>query len=87
MLKKLKAEGISILVSTPYMDEASMCDRIALIQDGAFMKLDSPENIVNEFDHELWAVQSTEMSKLLKDLRANAETMISVASKTPVASF
>lgn len=73
MLKKLKAEGISILVSTPYMDEASMCDRIALIQDGAFMKLDSPENIVNEFDHELWAVQSTEMSKLLKDLRANTD--------------
>lgn len=71
MLKKLKQEGISILVSTPYMDEASLCDRIALIQDGEFMKIDTPQNIVNEFNHELWAVQSENMSKLLKDLRAN----------------
>jgi len=44
MLKKLKKEGVTILVSTPYMDEASLCDRIALIQDGAFMKIDTPEN-------------------------------------------
>lgn len=71
MLKKLKKEGITILVSTPYMDEASMCDRIALIQEGAFMKIDTPQNIVNEFSHVLWAVQSKEMSRLLKDLRAN----------------
>lgn len=71
MLKKLKKEGITILVSTPYMDEASMCDRIALIQDGAFMKMDTPKNIVSEFSHELWAVQSADMSRLLKDLRAN----------------
>lgn len=73
MLKKLKKEGISILVSTPYMDEASMCDRIALIQDGAFMKIDTPENIVNEYRQELWALKSDNMSKLLKDLRANPE--------------
>ena len=71
MLKKLKQEGISILVSTPYMDEASLCDRIALIQEGKFMKIDTPQNIVDEFNHELWAVQSENMSKLLKDLRAN----------------
>ncbi len=79
MLKKLKKEGITILVSTPYMDEASLCDRIALIQDGAFMKIDTPENIVNAFDQELWAVRSLEMSNLLKDLRANTEIKSSFA--------
>jgi len=73
MLKKLKKEGITILVSTPYMDEAGMCDRIALIQDGAFMKIDTPENIVDAYDQTLWSVKSAEMSKLLKDLRSNAE--------------
>lgn len=71
MLKKLKQNGISILVSTPYMDEASLCDRIALIQEGEFMKIDTPQHIVNEFSHELWAIKSKNMSKLLKDLRAN----------------
>jgi len=79
MLKKLKKEGITIMVSTPYMDEASLCDRIALIQDGAFMKIDAPENIVNAFDQKLWAVRSAEMSRLLKDLRANAEIKSSFA--------
>ena len=79
MLKKLKKEGITILVSTPYMDEASLCDRIALIQDGAFMKIDTPENIVSAYDQELWSVRSTEMSSLLKDLRANAEIKSSFA--------
>ena len=73
MLKKLKEEGITILVSTPYMDEASLCDRIALIKDGAFMKIDTPENIVKDYTQVLWAVRSTDMSKLLKDLRANPE--------------
>jgi len=73
MLKKLKNEGITILVSTPYMDEARQCDRIALIQDGKFMKIDTPENIVKAYDQELWAVKSSDMSKLLKDLRANQE--------------
>lgn len=73
MLKKLQNRGITILVSTPYMDEANLCDRIALIQDGAFMKIDTPENIVAAYDQELWAVKSDDMSKLLKDLRANQE--------------
>jgi len=73
MLKKLKKEGITILVSTPYMDEASMCDRIALIQDGTFMKIDTPSAIVEDYKQVLWAVKGDEMSKLLRDLRANPE--------------
>ncbi len=79
MLKKLKKEGVTILVSTPYMDEASMCDRIALIQDGEFMKIDTPENIVDDFNQTLWAVQSNMMSRLLKDLRAKPEVKSSFA--------
>lgn len=69
MLKKLKQQGITILVSTPYMDEASLCDRIALIQNGQFMKIDTPRNIINQFSETLWAIKSDNMSKLLTDLR------------------
>jgi ABC-type multidrug transport system ATPase subunit len=71
ILKKLKAQGITILVSTPYMDEASLCDRIALIQKGKFLSIDTPRNIVNQYKNQLWAVRSTNMSKLLNDLRSN----------------
>lgn len=74
MLKNLKAQGITILVSTPYMDEASLCDRIALIQNGQFLKIDTPKNIVNQYENKLWAVQSDNMYKLLIDLRANELT-------------
>jgi len=72
MLRKLKKEGISILVSTPYMDEAGQCDRIALIQDGRFLKIDTPQNMVSDFGGDLWAVQSDAMSRLLTDLRKHA---------------
>lgn len=69
MLKKLKAQGITILVSTPYMDEASLCDRIALIQNGQFLKIDTPKNIVKQYKNKLWSAKSDNMSKLLSDLR------------------
>src|ERR1035437_1755718 len=74
MLKNLKAQGITILVSTPYMDEASLCDRIALIQNGQFLKIDTPKNIVSQYENKLWAVESNNMHKLLLDLRANEMT-------------
>jgi ABC-2 type transport system ATP-binding protein len=73
MLQRLKEQGISILVSTPYMDEASLCDRIALIQEGKMLKTDTPKNIVKDFDRALWSVQSDTMSRLLNDLRLNDE--------------
>lgn len=69
MLIKLKAQGITIIASTPYMDEAIRCDRIALIQDGEFLKVDTPQNIIAEYPHTLWSVLATQMHKLLKDLR------------------
>lgn len=69
MLFKLKSEGITILVSTPYMDEASLCDRIALIQNGEFLQIDTPSNMIDNYDKILWSVQSDKMSQLLRDLR------------------
>lgn len=69
MLKRLKTQGITILVSTPYMDEAVLCDRIALIQDGRFLSIETPAEIVRQFKGTLWAVRSERMSVLLKDLR------------------
>ena len=69
MLKRLKEQGITILVSTPYRDEASLCERIALIQDGEIMSIDTPDNITKQFPDKLFAIRSDDMSKLLKDLR------------------
>lgn len=71
MLQRLKAQGITILVSTPYMDEASLCDRIALMKDGRFLTTDTPQNIVKHYSGALWSIRSSKMSQLLKDLRAN----------------
>lgn len=71
MLKRLKAKNISILVSTPYMDEASMCDRIALIQNGNIMSVDTPQNIIESFPAELFAAKAKDIYKLLKDFRAD----------------
>lgn len=69
MLKQLQNEGITILVSTPYMDEAALCDRVALIQNGKFLSIDTPEGTVSQFKKPLWAVKSDNMYKLQQDLR------------------
>jgi ABC-type multidrug transport system ATPase subunit len=69
MLKRLRNHGISILVSTPYMDEAGMCDRIAFMQNGRFLEIDTPANIIRGFKKPLWAVRGDRMSQLLSDLR------------------
>lgn len=69
MLKRLKEQGITILVSTPYMDEATLCDRIALIREGEFLKIDTPEQIVKQFTEIIWAVSGDNMFHLLTELR------------------
>lgn len=74
MLKRLQNRGISILVSTPYMDEAKLCDRIALIQKGRILQIDTPQNIIGKFTMNLFAVHSPEMYKLLMDLRTYPKT-------------
>lgn len=74
MLKNLKKQGITILVSTPYMDEAALCDRVALIQSGKIMSINTPGNIVKQFKGQLWAVRSADMYCLLKDLKHFSNT-------------
>jgi len=71
MLKRLKAQGITILVSTPYMDEASLCDRIALIQKGNIMSVDTPQNVIGNFPTTLFAAKAKDLYKLLKDFRSD----------------
>ena len=53
MLQKLKSEGITIVVSTPYMDEAMMCDRIAMIQKGSIMTIDTPQGIIDKMPQKI----------------------------------
>ena len=74
MLKRLKAEGISILVSTPYMDEAALCDRVALIQEGTILGIDEPGHFVDRYEKKIWAVRSKDMYRLLQDLRKRPDT-------------
>jgi len=69
MLKSLKQQGITILVSTPYMDEASLCDRVALIQNGGILSVDTPEGVIASFKHPLVAVKDNNMLQLLNDLK------------------
>lgn len=71
MLRRLKENfNLSIIVSTPYMDEAMQCDRIGLIQNGQFLMTDTPQGIIDRYTARLWAVRSDHMHRLLSDLRA-----------------
>jgi ABC-2 type transport system ATP-binding protein len=69
MLKGLKQQGITILVSTPYMDEADLCDRVVLIQNGGLLSINTPAGIIKDFSRPLWAVKSSHMLHLLNELR------------------
>lgn len=68
MLKNLQEQNITILVSTPYMDEAVLCDRIALMQEGQLLAIDTPKQIVASYPYDLFAVGAENMSKLLKSI-------------------
>lgn len=70
MLYRLRKQGITILVSTPYMDEAGLCDRIALIDGGRFLQVDTPAGIIGRYPETLWAVAGTPMPALLDKLRS-----------------
>ena len=69
MLGRLKEQGIIILVSTAYMDEASRCDRIALIREGEFIANNTPQGIIDDYSGVLWSVEGSRMSALLSTLR------------------
>ncbi|MBB3056385.1 ABC transporter ATP-binding protein [Mucilaginibacter gotjawali] len=69
MLHRLKLQGITILVSTAYMDEASLCDRVALIQKGEILSINTPEGIIDQFEKPLWAIKANEMYKLMNAIK------------------
>jgi ABC-2 type transport system ATP-binding protein len=79
MLKRLKLEGITIVVSTPYMDEATMCDRIALIQSGRILSIDTPQNIIGSYPDPLYALKADSMFALLRTLPEYHKTINSYA--------
>ena len=70
MLKRLQKKDITILVSTPYMDEAALCDRIALIQNGQILQIDTPEAIVKQYPKTIYNVSASNMYQLIESLKA-----------------
>ncbi len=74
MLKKLRDQGITIIVSTPYMDEAALCDRVALMDRGQLMAVDAPANIIRAFGQPLFAVKSDKMFPLPQALAVIEQT-------------
>jgi len=73
MLKGLKQQGITILVSTSYMDEASLCDEVALIQSGKILQINSPQNIIQQFGRKIIAAKSNNMLQLLSEVKQLAD--------------
>ena len=69
MLHRLKEQGITILVSTPYMDEANLCDKVALLQKGEMLSINTPAGIVADFKKPLWAIKADDMYGLLKTIK------------------
>jgi len=69
MLRKLKEYNITIIVSTPYMDEAMRCNRVALIQNGSILSIDDPQKIKEGFSRKLFSVRAPEKFKLINVLR------------------
>lgn len=73
MLKRLKEGGLTILVSTAYMDEATLCDRVALIQEGRIMQIDTPDKVIGNFAKPLYSVMDDKVHLLLGFLRGLPE--------------
>ena len=79
MLQRLKSQHITIIVSTPYMDEANLCDRIALILDGNILSVDTPANIIRSYPDTLYAVKADQMHSLLNVLKQSDKVSSSYA--------
>jgi ABC-type multidrug transport system ATPase subunit len=75
MLGKLREHNITIIVSTPYMDEAIRCDNVALIQNGRILSIDTPQKIREGFTRKLFMVKAAEKYRLITTLRKNREVL------------
>ncbi len=80
MLHRLKAQGLTILVSTPYMDEATLCDRIALIHSGEILSVDTPQQLMNSFPEDLWTVRTSSTLYITAQKLKQFDKLISVNS-------
>lgn len=69
MLSRIREEGITIIVSTPYMDEAQLCDRVGLLQNGKLLTINSPEGIIQAYPKDILSIQSDNLYSMLMDLR------------------
>ena len=69
MLKKLKEQNLTIIVSTPYMDEAELCDKVAFMQKGEVMEINTPQQIVEDYDTPIYAIKGDNFYNLLLSLR------------------
>jgi ABC-type multidrug transport system ATPase subunit len=74
LLARFKQSGLTILVSTPYMDEATRCDRVALMQHGRILAVDTPGMITRSFDRALFAVRAVERYRTLLAIREYPHT-------------
>ena len=75
MLTTLREKGITILVSTSYMDEATRCERIAMINNGRILAVDTPSALINRVDENLYNAVATDMFGLLSRLRSNPDVI------------
>ena len=74
LLGQLKASGMTIVVSTPYMDEADRCDRVALVQRGKLLAIDTPLKVAQSFDRPLFAIRTADRYRALLALRERSDT-------------
>ncbi len=74
LLATMRRDGLTILVSTPYMDEADRCDRLSLVQGGRLLAIDTPQAVAAGFGHPLFAVRAPDRYRALRTLRAFAHT-------------
>ena len=75
MLGALREKGMTILVSTSYMDEATRCERIAMIDKGHILAIDTPRGLVSRIGENLYNAVATDMFRLLNELRGMSEVI------------
>lgn len=78
ILKGLRSFGITLMVSTPYMDEATLCDNVALIQSGKIMTIDSPSNIIKDYinTHRIYALKGVDNYTLMKEMEKDPNVQL-----------
>jgi ABC-2 type transport system ATP-binding protein len=74
LLERIKGDALTIVVSTPYMDEANRCDRVALVQRGRVLAVDTPSAITASFDRPLVAITAPDRYAMLRALRSYRHT-------------